>query len=304
MTACYALMTALVTYAVPPGRITSSAAFVAELGAAIFGDGGARLLAMIVIVSVGGSLAAFLMSAPRVDYAMAGDGVFPVALARTRSKTRHTGPCDPGQSLLAVLILAAGRFETIVAYFVFITVVFLIVAVGGIYRVRDRDHAYAGLLRSGISMDAARLHRTGRRGCRPGGGRESVTVVRRRRCSFDRAARVAPPARQRRADSRRAGHSERGSDSMTWIKIVPFDDNPALARARQLQQDLYPPEYRDPSIPSPGGESIVASHSLIPDAMYHAFAAYGVLLSPDLPLSRRQHEMIATVVSATNRCFY
>ena len=53
-----------------------------------------------------------------------------------------------------------------------------------------------------------------------------------------------------------------------------------------------------------GGESIVASHSLIPDALYHAFAAYGALLSPDLPLSRRQHEMIATVVSATNRCFF
>ena len=91
---------------------------------------------------------------------------------------------------------------------------------------------------------------------------------------------------------------------MTWITIVPFADNPALARARAMQQDLYPPEYRDPAIPSPGGESIVASHSLIPEAMYHAFAAYGVLLSPDLPLSRRQHEMIATVVSATNRCFF
>jgi APA family basic amino acid/polyamine antiporter len=43
--------------------------------------------------------------------------------------------------LLAVLILAAGRFETIVAYFVFITVVFLILAVAGIYRIRARDQA-------------------------------------------------------------------------------------------------------------------------------------------------------------------
>jgi hypothetical protein len=33
-------------------------------------------------------------------------------------------------------------------------------------------------------------------------------------------------------------------------------------------------------------------------------SAYGVLLSPELPLARRQHEMIATVVSALNRCFY
>jgi len=27
-------------------------------------------------------------------------------------------------------------------------------------------------------------------------------------------------------------------------------------------------------------------------------------MSPELPLSRRQHEMIATVVSITNRCVY
>ncbi len=66
ITAAYALMTALVTYAMPPGAITSSAAFVTELGATIFGDSGARLLAIIVVISVGGSLAAFLMSAPRV----------------------------------------------------------------------------------------------------------------------------------------------------------------------------------------------------------------------------------------------
>jgi AhpD family alkylhydroperoxidase len=27
-------------------------------------------------------------------------------------------------------------------------------------------------------------------------------------------------------------------------------------------------------------------------------------MSPDLPLERRQHEMIATMVSVTNRCVY
>jgi hypothetical protein len=48
----------------------------------------------------------------------------------------------------------------------------------------------------------------------------------------------------------------------------------------------------------------VASHSLIPEALHHAFATFGTLLSPALPLSRRQHEMITTVVSVTNRCRY
>ena len=48
----------------------------------------------------------------------------------------------------------------------------------------------------------------------------------------------------------------------------------------------------------------MASHSLIPQALRHAMSTFGVLLSPDLPLTRRQHEMIATVVSALNRCVY
>ena len=56
----------------------------------------------------------------------------------------------------------------------------------------------------------------------------------------------------------------------------------------------------------PDGETagIVASHSLIPNALFHAFATFGSLMSPDLPLDRRQHEMITTVVSVTNRCHY
>jgi hypothetical protein len=44
---------------------------------------------------------------------------------------------------------------------------------------------------------------------------------------------------------------------------------------------------------------IVTTHTLIPDALHHAFATFGALMSPDLPLMRRQHEMITTVVSAT-----
>jgi len=62
-------------------------------------------------------------------------------------------------------------------------------------------------------------------------------------------------------------------------------------------------EYATPVHVVPEGEAspIVASHSLIPGALYHAFATFGVLMSPELPLERRQHEMIATMVSETNR---
>jgi hypothetical protein len=94
---------------------------------------------------------------------------------------------------------------------------------------------------------------------------------------------------------------------MTWIKTVPMSEaGEKLRVAMEAQRDLYPIEYADPVHPTSDGESsgIVASHSLIPDALYHAFATFGALMSPELPLTRRQHEMITTVVSVNNRCHY
>ena len=94
---------------------------------------------------------------------------------------------------------------------------------------------------------------------------------------------------------------------MTWIRTVPFDEaDEKLRRALEAQRALYPAEYAVPVHPTAdgGASEIVASHSLIPDALYHAFATFGVLMMEDLPLTRAQHEMITTVVSVTNRCHY
>ncbi len=94
---------------------------------------------------------------------------------------------------------------------------------------------------------------------------------------------------------------------MTWIKTIPLSEgNEELRRAVESQREVYPIEYATPVHPTPDGESsgIVQSHSLIPEALYHAFSTFGVLMSPDLPLTRRQHEMITTMVSVTNRCHY
>ena len=93
---------------------------------------------------------------------------------------------------------------------------------------------------------------------------------------------------------------------MTWIKTIPGSEaDETLRRALEMQRALYPSEYAGPSPEGEGeGEGIVASHTLIPDALLHAFATFGALMSPELPLARRQHEMIATVVSVTNRCVY
>jgi len=90
---------------------------------------------------------------------------------------------------------------------------------------------------------------------------------------------------------------------MAWIHTIPMEEaDEKLREMMERQRALYPKEYASPV--SPGGDSIVAAHSLMPDALYHIFAAFGEMMSPDLPLSRAQHEMIATMVSVENRCFY
>ncbi|MFY9845811.1 MAG: hypothetical protein ACLP0H_01965 [Terriglobales bacterium] len=103
---------------------------------------------------------------------------------------------------------------------------------------------------------------------------------------------------------------------MTWIRTIPFSEaDDTLRSAMEGQKALYPQEYAVPIHPAEGGDSqgatsqgttsqIVASHSLIPQALHHAFSTFGALMSPDLPLRRRHHEMIATMVSVTNRCVY
>jgi hypothetical protein len=92
---------------------------------------------------------------------------------------------------------------------------------------------------------------------------------------------------------------------MAWIRTTPLEgDDEAVARARAMQRGLYPMMYGERGPAELADESIVASHTLIPDAQYHAFATFGVLLSPELPLARRHHELIATMVSVTNRCRY
>jgi alkylhydroperoxidase family enzyme len=93
---------------------------------------------------------------------------------------------------------------------------------------------------------------------------------------------------------------------MTWIKTVPLSEgDDALRRAVEQQAALYPAEYATPVHPTGDGTSgIVASHSLIPEALRHAFSAFGALMAPELPLTRREHELITTMVSVTNRCRY
>ena len=96
---------------------------------------------------------------------------------------------------------------------------------------------------------------------------------------------------------------------MTWIKTTPIDEaGPELRAVYEAIYSLYPREYAEP-VPAVmstdgGTDSVTAAHSLIPEAMRHMMSGLAVAMQPHLPLSRRQQEMIAAVVSIQNQCFY
>lgn len=96
---------------------------------------------------------------------------------------------------------------------------------------------------------------------------------------------------------------------MAWIKTIPIAEaDEKLRGAIEEQRKLYPREYEIPveslAELQNDGPAIIMAHSLLPDTLKHTFATFGTLMSPDLPLTRRHHEMIAATVSALNRCFY
>ncbi len=139
VTGVYILVSCVFLYLVPLSRVTSDETFVAQAGAVLFGIFGGKLFSTIVVVCVFSSLAAFIMSAPRVYYAMAKDGLFVKRVARISPRFGTPVSAILIQGAIASLLVVAGNFEQIISYFIFAAVVFLGLAGGGVFVARRRQ---------------------------------------------------------------------------------------------------------------------------------------------------------------------
>jgi len=134
VTLLYASVSAAFLYLVPIARQGSPEDFAARAGAALFGPSGGRALSALVALFVLGSLFAFMTFAPRLYYAMARDGAAPGFVSRLDPRTGAPVRAIGVQAGLAAVLVALGTFEAVVAYFVFVTVAFLALTVGGLFR--------------------------------------------------------------------------------------------------------------------------------------------------------------------------
>jgi APA family basic amino acid/polyamine antiporter len=139
VTLLYVAVSAVFLYLMPPGGAASNEAFAAQAGTALFGPEGGLVLSALVAFSVLGNLFAFMTGAPRVYYAMAREGVMPALVARVDPRTGAPAGAVAVQAGLALVLVALGTFDAIVAYFIFATVAFLGLTVVGLFRLRRRS---------------------------------------------------------------------------------------------------------------------------------------------------------------------
>ena len=136
VTIVYILTSFAFVYLVPLEKVTSGETFAAQAGEVLFGRAGGLIFSLVVVVAVLGSLAAVVMSAPRVYFAMARDGVFIPSVAVLHKRFETPARAIALQAVLACLLVVAGSFNEIVSYFVFVVVVFIALTVAALFKFR------------------------------------------------------------------------------------------------------------------------------------------------------------------------
>ncbi|MBI4473272.1 MAG: amino acid permease, partial [Acidobacteria bacterium] len=106
-----------------------------------FGDAGARIIAAGIAISTLGFLSQGMLTAPRVYYAMAEDGLFFRSVARVDSRTHVPFVAIALQGIFAVVIAISGRYEQILNYVVSVDFVFFGLAASCLFAFRRRDGA-------------------------------------------------------------------------------------------------------------------------------------------------------------------
>jgi basic amino acid/polyamine antiporter, APA family len=85
------------------------------------------------------STSARKISAPRVYYAMAADGLFLKSVAHIHPRFGTPARAVLVQGIVAAILVALGSFEQIIAYFFFVIVLFLGLTVVGLFIIRRRS---------------------------------------------------------------------------------------------------------------------------------------------------------------------
>ncbi len=105
-----------------------------------FGERGATFIAIGIAISTLGFLSQGMLTAPRVYFAMAADGLFFKSVARVDARTRVPVLAIALQGLLAIVIALSGRYEQILNYVVSVDFIWFGLTAASLFIFRRRSH--------------------------------------------------------------------------------------------------------------------------------------------------------------------
>jgi APA family basic amino acid/polyamine antiporter len=114
----YLAVNAVCVRVLGPAGLAATTTPASEVMRRALGETGARAIAMGIAISTLGFLSQSMLTAPRVYYAMARDGLFFRAVAHVDPRTRVPMAAIALQGILAVVIALSGRYEQILNYVV------------------------------------------------------------------------------------------------------------------------------------------------------------------------------------------
>ena len=133
VTVIYLLVNISYMLLLPVSTITSSQKVAAEAVSTILPFGG-RLVAAIIAISTLGTIGIYTLSAPRIYYAMAEDGLFFKNIAKVHPVFKTPVNAIIVQSVWAIVLLLFWRtFENLITYTVSVEWIFFTLAAAGIF---------------------------------------------------------------------------------------------------------------------------------------------------------------------------
>ncbi len=137
--AVYVLTNLAYMFLLPVPTIAASPSVAADAVSTVIPFGG-TLIAIVIAISVLGTAGIYTLSAPRVYYAMADDGIFFRKLAEVHPTFRTPVNAILTQSgWAALLLLFWGTFEDVITYVVFMDWAFFALVAGSVFVFRRRD---------------------------------------------------------------------------------------------------------------------------------------------------------------------
>jgi APA family basic amino acid/polyamine antiporter len=135
----YVLVTWVCLRALGPAGLADTTTPASEVMRRALGSRGAKLIACGIAISTVGFLSQSILTAPRVYYAMARDGVFFKAVGRLSERTRVPVFAIALQGVWAAIVAMTGRYEQILNYVVTIDVLFFGLTGAALFVFRHRE---------------------------------------------------------------------------------------------------------------------------------------------------------------------